>query len=230
MGKRSNVDPTRTQFNAYADAFDYFNDRLFGGQLPRVFLNFSRKARSMGFFAPERWFAEEGITHEISLNPDVLHLPIRETMQTLVHEMAHLWQQEFGKPSRNGYHNAEWAETMNRIGLIPSDTGAPGGKQTGQKMSDYVLPDGPFDRAFKTMPKGCLLPWLSSAPPDKPKDSRGSLRLKYTCPDCGINAWGKPGLGIRCVECEADLVPEVLDQVEADEPAERSMSLSGAGL
>jgi hypothetical protein len=42
-----------------------------------------------------------------------------------VHEMAHVWQHAHGKPSRNGYHNKEWAAKMDERGLIPSDTHPP---------------------------------------------------------------------------------------------------------
>ena len=58
-----------------------------------------------------------------------------QTYRTLVHEMVHLEQQHFGEPSRNGYHNRQWAEWMQRIGLHPSDTGAVGGKRTGQRVA-----------------------------------------------------------------------------------------------
>ncbi|MDH8410092.1 sprT domain-containing protein, partial [Klebsiella pneumoniae] len=64
-----------------------------------------------------------------------------------VHEMVHLWQHHHGNVSRAGYHNVEWAEKMVSIGLIPSHTGAPGGKQIGQHMSHYVEPAGRFDKA-----------------------------------------------------------------------------------
>jgi hypothetical protein len=37
---------------------------------------------------------------------------------------------------------------MERVGLMPSSTGEPGGKRTGQKVSHYILADGPFARAF----------------------------------------------------------------------------------
>jgi hypothetical protein len=50
-------------------------------------------------------------------------------LSTLVHEQAHLWQHHFGKPGRGRYHNREWAAKMVEIGLIPSATGEPGGKQ-----------------------------------------------------------------------------------------------------
>ena len=51
------ADPTQAQFAAYRAMWDYFNVTLFGGALRRMFLNFSRRAKSLGFFAPERWRA-----------------------------------------------------------------------------------------------------------------------------------------------------------------------------
>jgi hypothetical protein len=46
------ADPTQAQFAAYRAMWDYFNVTLFGGALRRVFLNFLRHAKSLGFFAP----------------------------------------------------------------------------------------------------------------------------------------------------------------------------------
>ena len=66
------TDPTRGQFLAYTAAYDYFNRRLWDGKLPRCLLNFSRKSKALGFFAAESWKREKNVTHEISLNPDVL--------------------------------------------------------------------------------------------------------------------------------------------------------------
>ena len=88
------------------------------------------------------------MTDEIALNP--AHFAGRtpaEMLSTLVHEMAHLWQHHFGKPSRSGYHNKEWAAKMREIGLIPTDTGQPGGKDTGQKVTHNIEEGGRFDQA-----------------------------------------------------------------------------------
>jgi len=63
------TDPTNSQFAAYRAMWDYFNVTLFGSALRKVFLNFSRRARSLGFFAPKRWESGAQVTHEISLNP-----------------------------------------------------------------------------------------------------------------------------------------------------------------
>lgn len=92
---------------------------------------------------------------------------------------------------------------------MPSNTGAPGGKRTGGQMTHYVLEGGPFDRAFRAMDAGLLLPWTSGNPGGKsaPKPKPES-KLKYTCPGCGANAWGKPDLHIVCGGCEARLVHE----------------------
>lgn len=141
------VKPTMQMYTFVQDAYDFFNDRLFNGQLPACLLTLQRDSNVMGYFSSNRWQQGSGKTqvHEIALNPSffITHRPL-ELMQTLVHEMVHLWQHEFGKPSQRTYHNKEWADKMESIGLMPSSTGEPGGKRTGQKMSDYPIKNGAF--------------------------------------------------------------------------------------
>lgn len=200
------ITPTVEQTTAYQSMFDYFNRELFGGQLAPVVLNFSRKARSLGFFAPERWDDGQGTTtHEISLNPEHLkrRTPI-DTASTLVHEMVHLWQEEHGKPGRRGYHNREWGDKMESIGLMPSNTGAPGGSRTGTQMTHYIVEGGRFAQAFATMSPSYLLPWACVS-----EGSKGSVaknKVKYTCAGCSTKVWGKPELAIVCRECDQDFV------------------------
>ena len=57
--------------------------------------------------------------------------------------------------------NTQWADKMIEIGLMPSDTGLPGGRITGQKMSDYPISDGAFVREVKALiSKEFSLPWV----------------------------------------------------------------------
>ena len=146
---------TTVQFKTLDDLFDYYNKELFDNILKDCIVNMSRKGGAYGFFSSNRWKTEENgerrLVHEISINPDYMDRPFKEWHSTFVHEMAHQWQQDFGEPSRNGYHNKEWAGKMKKIGLIPSDTGEPGGKQTGQNMTHYIDPDGPFIKAFNKL-------------------------------------------------------------------------------
>jgi hypothetical protein len=216
----ASMDPTDSQFAAYRAMWSYFNTALFNGLLPPVILNFSRHANSLGFFAPLRWERGSETTHEISLNPSYLKSrPARDVASTLVHEMVHAWQQAEGQPGRRGYHNEEWARRMDEIGLAPSSTGAPGGARVGYKMTHYIVEGAPFARAFDAMPREYLLPWTCWEPQGegKPKKPRAS-KLKYTCPGCAANAWGKPGLSLRCGECEETMVCE--DAGENDDTGE----------
>jgi predicted SprT family Zn-dependent metalloprotease len=202
------VTVTAAQFAAYQRMADYFNKTLFGGTLPQVILNFSRKNKTFGFFAPERWESttegEAKRVHEISLNPEhIAKRPPQATAGTLAHELAHLWQQEFGSPTRNGYHNKEWGTKMEEIGLMPSATAAPGGKRTGQKVSHYIIEGGAFEEAWAKMPEDCLLPWAGH--PEPKKETKKSSRFKYLCPGCGIKVWGKQGLNVTCSDCGEEL-------------------------
>jgi SprT-like family len=201
--------PTGEQFAAYQALAHYFNEQLFGGSLPPIFLNFSRKGRrTRGFFAPNRWEKADATTHEISLNPQLLkeRSPI-ETAATLVHELCHLWQFSFGNPSRAGYHNREWADKMEAVGLMPSHTGAVGGHRTGQQMTHYILPGGPFEQAFQALPPEYLLPWVSGEPVIPARPRRPS-KIKYTCAGCRTKVWGKPGLSLLCPACNLPFTPE----------------------
>jgi hypothetical protein len=198
--------PTSEQFTAFQKQFDYFNRMLFGKQLPAVLLNFSRKANTYGFFAPDRWTNADGTkTHEISLNPAYLAERAPEaTSSTIVHEMVHLWQHEAGTPSRRGYHNEQWAVRMRQSGLMPSSTGQPGGEWVGYAVSHYIIEGGAFEAAFHAMPKEYAFPWQSWEPTTRAgKKKVERNKVKYTCPTCNINAWGKPGLHLICGEDEA---------------------------
>lgn len=194
---------SREQWGAYERMYQWFNSQLWKGQLASAILNFSRKNNTRGFFAPARWTRGQHRAHEISINPDLLQSRApREVASTLVHEMCHLWQHDHGKPSRNGYHNAEWAREMVRVGLMPSDTGEPNGRQVGQRVTHYIVDGGPFALAYEAMPHEYLLPWLAA--PEvaaKKREREAKSKTKYVCPSCDANVWGKPELQIACIAC-----------------------------
>jgi predicted SprT family Zn-dependent metalloprotease len=198
--------PTTEQFTAFQKQFDYFNRVLFGKALPSVLLNFSRKANTYGFFAPDRWKDSDGTsTHEISLNPAYLAERAAEaTSSTIVHEMVHLWQHEHGTPSRRGYHNEQWAAKMRDVGLMPSSTGKPGGDWVGYAVSHYIVEGGSFERAFQAMSKAHTFPWQSTEPTGAGRAMKVARnKVKYTCPSCNVNAWGKPDLNLVCGDDKA---------------------------
>lgn len=192
---------TRRNYEHLAAAYDWFNRRLFGGELPACLITYQRSRRARGYYWHDAAKLRRGKrrTAEIALNPDTF--PGRtdaEVMSTLVHEMCHLWQCHFGDPGRRGYHNKQWAAKMVGVGLRPSDTGRPGGRTTGERMTHYVIRRGRFEAAWGDLYRtGFRLEWET-----EPRAQSDRNKVKYTCPDCGLNVWGKPGLAgqLICVD------------------------------
>jgi len=159
---------------------------------------------------------------ELAMNPE--HFGGENTeervMSVLVHEMAHVWQQHLGKPGRGRYHNEEWAAKMDTLGLTPTSTGAPGGKRTGDHLDHMIVKAGPFQKAFLELKtKGFHLRWADAfgcqdgvRKPRKVKEEdaeeaeeKKQTRQKFTCPECGLNAWAKPDAALVCGECAEPL-------------------------
>jgi predicted SprT family Zn-dependent metalloprotease len=202
--------PTEQAYRELQTAYDHFNDRLFGGQLPPCLITLQRKdKRSYGYFSNNRFAdRDNGTVDEIAMNPAFFHQrDQRNIVSTLVHEMVHLWQFHFGKPSRN-HHNKQFAETMKSIGLQPSSTGQPGGKEIGQKLDHYVIDGGEYDVAYQELVEsGFKLEYAERDMPEKAKKN-SSNRVKYVCEECDCQVWGKPDLYIMCGDCEAPYLPE----------------------
>lgn len=159
--------PTIDLYTLFCTAFEHFNAQLFTNTLPSVIITMQRQSKTMGYFSKNRWTDSTGKTfHEIAVNPAYFagHKLV-EVFQTIVHEQCHLWQEEFGTPSRRTYHNTEWANKMESIGLMPSTTGAPGGKKTGQNMADYPIFGGEFLKSCTVLvDKGFTLNWVDRFP------------------------------------------------------------------
>lgn len=260
--------PTDVTYSELQQAYEHFNRELFTSRLPSCLFTLQRQKRTFGYFSRERFGRRDGgKTDEIAINPEYFaSVSVVEVMQTLVHEMVHLWQHHFGTPSRACYHNREWADRMESIGLMPSSTGQPGGRRVGQHMSDYVLPGGRFDQVTNQLIKdGFGITWYDrypAPPPTHPaaagireigskagtadalrpvrpggagilpasayeapsttvahlfasmKTGNRSNRVKYTCPRCAANAWGKPNLNLVCGDCN---VPFSAGHEQADQ-------------
>lgn len=202
--------PTAETYEGLDRAFNHFNRVLFDDRLPPVLFTLTRKRNAHGYFWAEQFThrTDGDPTHEIALNPETMSRDLREVLSTLVHEMTHLEQQEYGKPGKKGHHNREWAGLMERIGLIPTDTGELGGKKTGRKVTHYIDPEGPFDKAFDAlMPFD--LPYFT-----KPREAAGAKKkdlskVKRTCPCCDAKAWAKQGSRIICGDCDEMMVEEI---------------------
>lgn len=165
--------PTPEVYEALQVAYDFFNSRLFNGELPPCLMTLQRKKGARGYFSKNRFIRTSGEeTHEIAMNPSYFAiLTAMEVLSVLVHEQVHLWQIVKGKPGRNRYHNQEWADKMESLGLMPSATGQPGGPRTGDSMTHYIISDGPFQtQCRELLGKSEIIVWLDRFPEYMPPE------------------------------------------------------------
>jgi predicted SprT family Zn-dependent metalloprotease len=215
---------TAAAYTSLQSAWDHFNATLWSGQLRDCLITLQRHKGAYGYFHGKRFRSltiagEE--RDEIALNPaGFLGRSSEDILSTLVHEMAHAWQQQHGTPSRGGYHNAQWAAEMRRIGLRPVSIGKPGGGNgTGRRGTHEIEPEGMFRRACRELlaDRRPLLyhDQMESAEAKKKKASK----TKYTCPKCGANAWAKPQTKLTCGEVECNLAAMEPENQDDDDEA-----------
>lgn len=199
-------------YSKLSAAYDYFNQHLFDGALPDCVITLSHHRSAYGYFrstpfgdreAPAEPVVdedgnEEGSIDEIALNPwKFRDRTDREVFSTLVHEMVHLRQHHFGKPPKRPTHNKEWAEMMKEVGLHPSDTGEPEGKETGRRVSHYIVEGGPYALAYEGL--DIAIDWAALERVRKKKVREP--KVTYTCPACEAKVRGKAELNIVCGDC-----------------------------
>ncbi|AJF08256.1 SprT-like domain-containing protein [Geoalkalibacter subterraneus] len=287
MSEFYGVKPTFEFYEELQRAYDFFNKELFSGELPPCIITLTRRKRTLGYYSPERFVNHIGeMVDEIAMNSSFFSIsPLEHILATMVHEMVHQKMHHFGeRKSRGGYHNQEWADAMEEVGLMPSSTGEPGGSRTGQHVHHYILEGGQFEKACSLLlTEKFKLSWMDRFPPDwyledlrnkariesmehqsrsraqaedrgidiedeqdrdavdevrkmvetdpgrdieekfeelrkigvvvdvdessGKKKTNGSNRVKYSCPKCSTNVWGKPEIKILCVECNAQFAP-----------------------
>lgn len=229
--------PTEEIYFELQKAYDFFNLNFFDGKLPFCLITLQRKKNTEGYFCSQRFTSLQGLrTDEIAMNPIYFGIrSIKQILSTIAHEMVHQWQQHFGTPSRGGYHNKEWANKMESIGLMPSSTGSPGGKRTGQKMSDYIIEGGVFDTLCDLLiTNEYKISWadrfISPSIQDEMQlqltDTENELvsdfnqddleellkskktKYKYSCEDCKVSVWGKGGLSLKCGIHDTYMIPD----------------------
>jgi predicted SprT family Zn-dependent metalloprotease len=202
--------PTTQVYTSLQAAYDFFNAKLFQGRLPHCLITLQRQRRALGYFSGGRFAALKGDerTDEIALNPQ--HFRERtpeDTASTLAHEMVHLAQYHFGKPTKPGYHDRQWAKAMKAIGLYPSSTGEPGGKETGYHMDDYIVAGGPFAMAYAEFERtGATIGWGDAVNRSKDGSAPKQKRVKLVCPNCSANVHATRAVRVACIPCGMEMV------------------------
>lgn len=140
-----------------------------------------------------------GVRHEITLNAGHLEQqPLAEQLATLLHELLHQWQEQYGKGGRHGYHNQQFRIMAKRFGLVVNDRG-----------HHLGIEPGPFTQllARHNVDMGTLLP--PTEIPSFTKRPRGSSKLKlWICTRGCTRVRCAVELEAKCLKCGVAFVKE----------------------
>jgi hypothetical protein len=186
---------------------DRFNDRFFQREMPTSVLSFERMDyRVLAAYTLRR--NAQGLLYEISFNVKHLDRPLWATLETLMHEYMHLWQQNHGQsPVTRNYHNDEFVSACEVIGLHPAiGSGVhlrPADGVFAQFLRVYGVPEPEPLEEPKTTPKGRPLDWW--ADPEKRPVGRSTMR-KWSC-GCQIVRVGTKEFHAQCLMCGNTFAP-----------------------
>lgn len=211
------------EYGKFQAAFDFFNAELFGGKLPHALITLQRKANSRGYFGPDRFTGRANGSNvaEIALNPDAfVDRTDEQILSTLVHEMEHAEQHVQGAASNSGYHSKAWAARMKELGLHPSSTGAVGGKETGSRVSHFIVDGGAYARAYAKLAKtGFKLNWQSAVRSGGAGRRRDTSKTPFHCEKCHGTTWCAPSFRPCCGVCHRQYKPMIPRAPADDETA-----------
>lgn len=154
------ADRSRKLHDELYRAFDHFNELFADGKLPKVVITIQESGRrnAYGWFGNGFWsdrLAGDSVP-EINLSAEYLSRGSQGLLETLLHEMAHLWNacvQNVRDCSGGQYHNKHFKTAAERFGLAVSRDGNRGWShtkltETSQAAIDALQPD---DNIFKSL-------------------------------------------------------------------------------
>lgn len=219
--------------NELHKAFHLFNDKYFDGKLPTPAITIQstrHERKTMGWCTTVPvWGDKVGNIkmYEINLSAEFLDLSFLETMDTLLHEMVHLYHKinNIQDCSRKGrYHNKKFKDKATQIGFV-YETDKPDPKlgwsfaKLGPTIIDEIEKMGIDPNAFTISRKGfayykAIEEGLSPSEAEQQtesipeKDSQTkSKSYKYLCPSCSLIMRSyKNSAKVRCMDCEEELL------------------------
>jgi len=180
----------------------YTNKRLFAGTLPpaQIFLKSLRSSVCT--------FEGHVIDHvsgqridRINVNSRVLkRTPVAKLIISLIDAMISQKQFHYGAPGRGSYRNKERAALSKEIGLIPSDTAAMGGKDTGENVLFYYDVGSAVDDLIRELLSFEFVITWEERPKLEEEKKSGGKRYKYACPhdDCIQNFYAGQKADFNC--------------------------------
>lgn len=201
--------------------FNVINTEKFNGELPTPIITIQSKPLTWGSCSRGKiWKRKDEERYELNIAAESASGPIEEILDTMIHEMIHLYCQEndIQEVSRNGgYHNKQFKKLAEEKGLKVVNTGAKYGWNTTAVGNDYLIEyalehDWTELEIHRDLGAGLLgmLAGLGNGGKDgqqqtqtreKTPGTRTSSTRKYICPKCGMSVRATKTVYIICGNC-----------------------------
>ena len=190
--------------------YNTLNTDFFGGELPTPIITVQSKPGTYGHCSTAKiWQRPDGQTYELNIAAEVLNAPIEETLDTMLHEMSHLYCRKMGIKDTSGhYHNSNFKAETERRGLVCYKTEKYGwNTKPSDKLVEYALSKGWNEIRICR----CDLPRFSVSPDGQPVlDPQGRKRpsstRKLVCFGCGQSVRATRKVNILCGDCLLPMV------------------------
>jgi hypothetical protein len=196
--------------------YNTLNTDFFDGALPIPIITVQSKPGTYGHCTTAKvWQRKDGSAYELNISAEVLNYPIEETLDTMLHEMVHLYCRENGikETSRGGkYHNGKFKAEAERRGLTCIPCGQYGWNTTpGDNLVEYALSKdwneimigrNPAFPGIRTGATGIGQTGASTLEGGK----RPSSTRKLQCPCCGNSVRATKAVRIMCMDCMVQML------------------------
>lgn len=197
--------------------YNALNADFFAGEpLPVPIITVQSKPGTYGHCTTAKvWQRKDGGAYELNIAAEVLNYPIEETLDTMLHEMVHLYCREHNikEVSRGGkYHNGRFKAEAERRGLTCIPCGQYGWNTTpGDNLIEYALSKGWNEIKIG---RSSLPPMIRTGAGGAAQAGTGSIQggkrpsstRKLICPQCGQSVRATKAVNILCGDCLQQLI------------------------
>ena len=200
--------------------YNSLNTDFWSGELPVPVITVQSKPGTYGHCTTSKvWQRKTDNTYELNIAAEVLSYPIEEIIDTMLHEMTHLFCREHGfKETSRGsaYHNKKFKEIAESHGLTCVYQGAKNGWNTtpGDNLIEYAIKKGWNEikinrNTFRMLPlmESNGTPQYHGASVTAGHSQKSSHKL--ICPKCGqIARSTRPDFKLICGYCIEPMVEQ----------------------
>lgn len=193
--------------------YNALNQDFFEGELPTPIITVQSKPGTCGHFTTSKvWKRKDDHTYELNIAAEVLNYPIEDTLDTMLHEMVHLYcrENDIQDTSRGGkYHNKRFKAEAEKRGLTCYQCGDAGWNTTpGDNLIEYAMNKGwneirigrnSLPPIIRTGATGA--PQITGTSGAQDGGKRPSSTRKYVCPKCKQSVRATKAVHVICGVC-----------------------------